>query len=68
MVISLAHIETQGLLIGIAEQVEGLQIHICAFDPSLEQAPEVFDAVGVPSAFDIALGWVYFKLRPPLQT
>jgi hypothetical protein len=42
-----AIVVTEGLLINVAEQVERLDTHIRSVDPALEQAPKVFQPVGI---------------------
>jgi len=51
-------VEPKDLLIEIPEPMERLDAHIGAFDPTLQQAPEVLQPVGVDLALGIALGVV----------
>src|SRR5438093_10072507 len=54
----LAMIKPKSLLVEIAKQVERLDAHVGAFDAPFQEAPEVFDAVGVYGALSVSLRMV----------
>jgi len=57
-VIAVAVVETERLLIEIAEQVKRFDAHVGALDGALLQAPEILQPVGVDGAIDVRLGMV----------
>jgi len=60
-----ALVETKRLLIQIPEQVERLNINVCAFDGAFEQRPEIFHAVRVNMPVDVAHGVINHIVRIP---
>jgi hypothetical protein len=50
---NLPFVESKDLFVQVAEQVEGCDVNIAAPDCSLEQRPEVFEAVRVDPAIDV---------------
>lgn len=57
-IIGLAIVETERLFIEVAEQMERFNAHISPLEPTLEQAPEVFNGVGVDVAAHIFNGMI----------
>ena len=53
-----AIVETERLLVKVAEQMKRFDRHVGALDGALQEAPEVFEPVGVDIAFGVALGMV----------
>lgn len=57
-IIAAPGIVPEGFLVNISEQVEGLNANIGAFDGPFQEAPEVFNPVGVDFASDVGFGVV----------
>ena len=57
-VIAMALVESERLLIEVAEQMERFDAHVGALECPLQQAPEVFAAVGVDVSVDVCLSVV----------
>src|SRR5260370_25763249 len=55
---SLAIVVAEHLFVQIAEHVKRLNRNVRAFQPALEQAPEVFQSVGMDLAINVLLGVV----------
>lgn len=53
-----ALIVAEDLLVHVAPQVEGLDVNVGAANRPLEQAPKVFEAIGVDVAPNVRLGLV----------
>ena len=58
-IIALAVVEPEDLLIEVAEQMERFHADISPLDPALEQAPEVFDGVGMHGAPHVFNGMIH---------
>ncbi len=57
-VLSSTIVETPRLLIQVAKQMERLDAHISSSDTALQEAPEVFESVGVNASVNVAFGVV----------
>src|SRR6266446_899693 len=57
-VIVLALVESERLLVQIAEQMKRLNVHIRPVDSALKQRPKVFQSVGMDAPFHVALGMI----------
>ena len=57
-IVSLSSVEAESLFVKIANQVERFNIDVSSFDCSLQETPEVFNAIGVNMSFDISLSMV----------
>jgi len=55
----LAIVVTKALLVKVAKEVEGFDAHIRSVDSTLQQAPEVFEAVGMNPTIHILDSMVY---------
>jgi hypothetical protein len=51
-------VEAEHLLIQIPEEMKGFHAHVGTFDSALQQAPEVFESVGVNLPVNVFLGMV----------
>lgn len=67
-VVEAAQVVGEHALVEVTEQVKRLDTDIGAVETTLEQAPEVFDAVGVDLAADVSLSMVVIGVESlPLQ-
>jgi hypothetical protein len=57
-----AIVEAKYLLINIEKQMEGFDADVCALESALEQAPEVFESVGVDLAVNVLLRMVDYLM------
>jgi hypothetical protein len=57
-VIVVALVVTKRLFVKIPERMERLDAHVCAFQPALQERPEVLDAVRVDVPLNVAFGVV----------
>ncbi len=56
------------LLVKVTEQVERLNTHVCAGNPSLQERPEVFQTVCMNAAIDVVDGLIDHSMLELVQS